>query len=168
MAIDQGHHTDKKPRLSNSVYVEQQGDRVLILDPSQPTWIVTNENSANLLSLFDGSKSIGEILSFIGDPESPEYKSALGVITKALELGVLWTRKPPDPHTRSKTLGSVHLTLTRKCNLRCIYCYADAGKPTTHELLVETWKDIISQINSFNGTTNFVLTGCSASSGFVN
>jgi len=152
-------HINLIPRFSASIYTEQRGDRVLILDPSQPTWIVTNENSANLLCLFDGHKSIGDVLSIVGSSQSPQYLSAYGVIARALELGVLWVDKAPDSRARRKTLSSVHLTLTRKCNLQCIYCYADAGKPNQHELSTETWEDITSQIYSLSGPVNFVLTG---------
>ena len=152
-------HIDLSPRLSESVYIEQRDHRVLILDPSQPTWIVTNENSANLLRLFDGHKSIGEVLNLVGGSQNPQYLSAYGVIAKALELGILWVDKVPDSRVRRKTLSSVHLTLTRKCNLHCIYCYADAGKPNQHELSTEDWEDITSQIHSLSGPINFVLTG---------
>ncbi len=150
---------DLSPRFSESICIEQRGDRVLILDPSQPTWIVTNENSANLLRLFDGRKSIGDVLTLFGSSQSPQYLSAYGVIAKALELGILWVNKAPDSRVRRKALSSVHLTLTRKCNLQCIYCYADAGKPNQHELSTENWEDITSQIYTLSGPINFVLTG---------
>ena len=159
MPIRQYHHRGLRPRSSANIHIEQRDDRVLILDPSQPTWMVTNDNSANLLFLFDGNKSIGEILSFIGNSESKEYLNAYGVIAKALDLGILWVDEPPNSRTRSKTLGSVHLTLTRNCNLRCRYCYADAGQPDHCELSPESWEDIISQIYSLSGPIDFVLTG---------
>ena len=152
-------HIDLSPRLSESTYIEQRGQRVLILDPSQPTWIVTNENSANLLRFFDGHKRIGDVLSLIGGSQSPQYLSAYGVIAKALELGIIWVDTVPDSRVRRKTLSSVHLTLTRKCNLHCIYCYADAGKSNKYELSNEDWEDITSQIHALSGPINFVLTG---------
>lgn len=152
-------HLDLSPRLSEDIYIEQRGDRVLMLDPSQPTWIVTNENSANFLRLFNGHKSIRDALTLVGSSQSPQHLSAYGVIAKALELGILWVDRPPSTPARMKTLSSVHLTLTRKCNLQCIYCYADAGKPNQRELSTENWKGIISQICSLSGPINFVLTG---------
>lgn len=152
-------HIHLSPRFSENIYIEQRGDRVLILDPSQPTWIVTNENSANLLRLFNGHVSIGDVLSLVGNSQSHQYLSAYDVIAKALELGIIWVDKTPDSRVRRRTLSSVHLTLTRKCNLQCIYCYADAGKPSQRELSIENWEDITSQIYSLSGSINFVLTG---------
>jgi MoaA/NifB/PqqE/SkfB family radical SAM enzyme len=130
-----------------------------MLDPSQPNWLVTNENSANLLRVFDGHVSIGDVLSTIGSSGSPRYISAYNVIAKALELGILRIGRLPYSRARKKTLSSVHLTLTRKCNLHCIYCYADAGKPNQSELTTGDWQDIVSQIYSLSGSINFVLTG---------
>jgi len=159
MVANQDYLIDLSPQLSPNMYVEQRGDRVLLLDPEQPTWIVTNKNSANLLGLFDGNKSVRKILSLVDNSGSSQYLSAYGVIVKALELGILWVDAPPPRPIRPKTLNSVHLTLTRKCNLSCIYCYAGSGKPNLPELSAYNWKTIISQIYSASGPINFVLTG---------
>jgi radical SAM protein with 4Fe4S-binding SPASM domain len=37
------------------------------------------------------------------------------------------------------------LELTRRCNLKCSYCYADAGKPLNNELSLKEIKDIINE-----------------------
>ena len=150
---------DVFPSLSKDIYVEKRRDRVLILDPSQPTWILTNANSANLIRLFNGKRSIGEVLNLFGELNSQQYRSAYSVIAKVLELGILWDKERPIRPVKPKTLGSVHLTLTRKCNLHCIYCYAESGNQSQSGLSVDRWRQIILDIHSVVGPLNFVLTG---------
>lgn len=37
------------------------------------------------------------------------------------------------------------LTLTNRCNLRCIYCYNDSGYARPHELSTEEWLNVVAQ-----------------------
>ena len=153
------HDIDLKPRLPADIYIDRRDNRVLILDTLQPSWMVTNDNSFNLLRLFDGHTTIKEVLSFLGNPQDFQYQSAHGLIKKALQLGIIWVGRRPNSRVRTKNLNSIHLTLSRKCNLRCIYCYADAGKPNNCELSAESWEKIISEIVDTCGPINFVITG---------
>lgn len=49
-------------------------------------------------------------------------------------------------NTRKKYhLLTFGLELTKRCNLNCIYCYADAGKPAENELSFKETTDVINQ-----------------------
>lgn len=39
-------------------------------------------------------------------------------------------------------INHINAELTRRCNLRCNYCFNDSGKPMKYELSLENWKDI--------------------------
>jgi radical SAM protein with 4Fe4S-binding SPASM domain len=40
----------------------------------------------------------------------------------------------------------VWLDVTQGCNLRCIHCYAEAGKPLENELKLEEWKQVVDEL----------------------
>jgi radical SAM protein with 4Fe4S-binding SPASM domain len=59
---------------------------------------------------------------------------------------------------KSKGLLSIELEFTRKCNLRCLYCYSGAGMPRKDELRKEEIKSIIHQAKDL-GARKIILLG---------
>jgi len=56
-------------------------------------------------------------------------------------------------------LLSLELELSRKCNLRCIYCYAGSGEPLTHELNFEQICNVIEQAKELGAKKIIILGG---------
>lgn len=59
---------------------------------------------------------------------------------------------------KSKGLLSLELEFTKKCNLKCIYCYADAGEPVEGEVSIEELKSVIQQAKKL-GAKKVILLG---------
>jgi MoaA/NifB/PqqE/SkfB family radical SAM enzyme len=59
---------------------------------------------------------------------------------------------------KRRGLLSVELEFTRKCNLRCIYCYSAAGEAEAGEMSVPEMKSVISQANDL-GAKKIILLG---------
>ncbi len=57
-----------------------------------------------------------------------------------------------------KGILTLELEFTKRCNLRCIYCYAEAGEPKKDELAIEEIKDIILQAKNL-GAKRIILLG---------
>jgi radical SAM protein with 4Fe4S-binding SPASM domain len=57
-----------------------------------------------------------------------------------------------------KGLLSIELEFTKKCNLRCLYCYSNAGEPAENELSIDELKSVISQAKNL-GAKKIVLLG---------
>lgn len=55
-------------------------------------------------------------------------------------------------------LLSLELEFTRKCNLRCIYCYSAAGEPEKNELSVDEMKSVVEQARDL-GAKKIILLG---------
>ena len=55
-------------------------------------------------------------------------------------------------------LLSIELEFTRKCNLKCIYCYTDAGKAADNELNLDEIKSIVVQAKAL-GAKKIILLG---------
>ncbi len=58
----------------------------------------------------------------------------------------------------SKGLLSIELEFTKKCNLKCLYCYTAAGKATENELTVDELKSIVLQAKNL-GAKKIILLG---------
>ncbi|MDP3013811.1 MAG: radical SAM protein, partial [Candidatus Subteraquimicrobiales bacterium] len=56
-------------------------------------------------------------------------------------------------------LHTVHLNLTNKCNLKCIYCYADERDKKENRLDFKDYLTIINSINNLSKNVDIVLTG---------
>ncbi len=57
-----------------------------------------------------------------------------------------------------KGLLSIELEFTKKCNLRCLYCYSSAGEPAKNELSIDELKSVIYQAKEL-GAKKIVLLG---------
>ncbi len=57
-----------------------------------------------------------------------------------------------------KGLLSIELEFTKKCNLRCLYCYANAGEPVENELSLDEIKSVILQAKEM-GAKKIILLG---------
>ncbi|MEW6419138.1 MAG: radical SAM protein [Nitrospirota bacterium] len=55
-------------------------------------------------------------------------------------------------------LLSIELEFTKKCNLRCLYCYSEAGEPAENELGIEELKSAILQAKEL-GAKKIILLG---------
>lgn len=55
-------------------------------------------------------------------------------------------------------LLSLELEFTKRCNLRCIYCYAEAGEPRENELSIEEIQNVLNQAKEL-GAKRIILLG---------
>ena len=53
---------------------------------------------------------------------------------------------------------SIELEFTKKCNLRCLYCYSSAGEPVENELSLDELKSVIYQAREL-GARKIILLG---------
>ena len=60
-------------------------------------------------------------------------------------FGTDFSAKELKECANGKKLLGIGLELTRKCNLKCIYCYAEAGKPLPAELEFNEILDVVNQ-----------------------
>jgi radical SAM protein with 4Fe4S-binding SPASM domain len=59
---------------------------------------------------------------------------------------------------KKKGLLSIELEFTKKCNLRCLYCYSSAGEPLENELSLDELRSVISQAKEL-GAKKIILLG---------
>ena len=59
--------------------------------------------------------------------------------------GLDFSREEVNWARREKKILSLDLELSHLCNLRCIYCFAESGKPLENELTLDEIKSVIDQ-----------------------
>lgn len=59
---------------------------------------------------------------------------------------------------KRKGLLSIELEFTKKCNLRCLYCYSSAGEPAENELKIDELKSVALQAKEL-GAKKIILLG---------
>ena len=75
-------------KLSDEVLYAEKGEKHLFLRPSGPDWIVVNRNGAVLLSRWDGSSTIEDILGSMSIPETLQLETEV-LFSEAQSRGIL-------------------------------------------------------------------------------
>jgi radical SAM protein with 4Fe4S-binding SPASM domain len=133
--------------ISPETFTVVRDGKVLLLNPKTPDWVVVNETAGHILGLFDGTKTINDIVEELrqnGFDFDPDTISEL--VLECYEKGLLLTEEPsgkPDVEDKineekyltPKPLHSIHLKLTNNCNLACVYCYAESALCTSSPTL---------------------------------
>jgi radical SAM protein with 4Fe4S-binding SPASM domain len=110
--------------------LRERDSRWLCLNPDVPSWLVSNRAGSLLLRLADGQRSIQDICALLD-------AAGIGVADRHVADFFLAARSaglfahgvdPQDPLTAwdGRGLGAVHLHLTNRCNLECVYCFRES------------------------------------------
>ncbi len=145
-------------KLPKDIKVLKKEKKYLFLSPSIPAWIVVNANGARALKLCNGKRTVEEI-SRILSKNTPKEQSVKDFFQEAAAATRLFSF-PPGEHTYTPySLKTAHINLTNKCNLKCVYCYADERSNEKETLAHEDVINIINSINNISGNAEIVLTG---------
>ena len=130
--------------LSENVYFVKGFKNAAIYDLYNKQVYAVNEIGKNLLEKYleDENAKL--------DSDEKEY------IDKLVELNLLTKNK--EEHTKElkkpkERLIYTWLEITDRCNLNCVHCYGEFGKPSTKErelVSTEDWKRIIDELISLN------------------
>lgn len=124
------------------------GHHLLIIS-DRPTWIVlTNDEYVAFDSLKNG-QLVRKLVQVYG---ANLMKSLLSKLEQAHFYG-------NDISSRRTYPPKLTLYITNRCNLRCIHCYADAGKAIDDELTTSEWLDIVEQYSSFASDGEVTISG---------
>ena len=149
--------------LPKNIVIKKKNDKFLFLNPSIPDWIVTNVNGAIALKLCNGKRTLKDINRIISKSSKRDLTNELtlffqGVIKKTNLLNSSH-EYTTDNSYNPFPLHIVHLNLTNKCNLKCIYCYADERSISKDLLQYTDYLNIIDSINNLSKNVEIVLTG---------
>lgn len=147
--------------MSENVVIKKKKNKYLFLNPDIPDWIVTNSNGASALKLCNGKRTVEEISKIISRfarrDTTEEIQNFFKEIISKSNFFLPFNSETYTFHPYN--LHVVHLNLTSKCNLRCIYCYADERKDSGSRLQFGEYINLIDSINNISKNVEIVLTG---------
>lgn len=139
--------------------VYQQGEKFLVLNPSVPSWLVTNINGVLLLKLYSEEKTFAEIVNEFAN-YAPEFSSASVLnFLKRAESERLFAEPTQIQAFKPSTLRAVYLNITENCNLRCIYCVNNLRVEERHKLSFEDYQKLVDEIAEMNPEIEITITG---------
>lgn len=144
----------------SEIKVIRRGDKVVLIRPDLPAWAVTNEVGYALLPLLESGISMEEIAEEAVAALPGHKKSEIRRFVEQIKAsGILLPEKENAPRAPYR-LNIVHLSLTDKCNLRCVYCYVAERKESRHPLLTaDDYRRVIDDLLTISPSINFTLTG---------
>ena len=151
-----------RPSLSPYVQKIERGSRIIYINPNIPRWVVTDACGDLVLSLFDGSSAIDEIIETAVSGLGEDQRARVTGFCDLVMNSGLMDHVPPGntPKTHRYCLSSVHLSLSDSCNLNCAYCYARERVEKKHpKLTYEDYTKIIDGVLEISRGVTFTLTG---------
>jgi radical SAM protein with 4Fe4S-binding SPASM domain len=176
------------PVLKESVRIKEEPQGVVFIDVKSGEYILTSFFEAFILSLFDGNKTIKDIVAVLKNlknaPDEREIQNDINMLIQNKCIFIEFIKSPlkkgrtqVDPYNfllrpdifkrpiRPHTPLSVDLYITRRCNLNCIYCFADSkyegnqiGGERCDEMDLDRINCLIDQIAEI-GIKKITLTG---------
>lgn len=117
---------------ADGLFSSRRGDRVLVVEPLTASWAVLTQRTWTLLSSLNRPTSSDALIrrAVTAGLEDAAARDLIALLHRkgfvhldgrpATDPHALWARPPEVP-----SFVSVHVA--EGCNLRCTYCYADAG-----------------------------------------
>ena len=105
---------------------ESRGEAVLLVWRDLPYWLVVDREFNDFLRAFDGRRPVGDVIdeaAASGDSDSlPRHIAELegvGILRETEESASPAGRNQPS----SPRIANISINVTRRCNLRCRFCY---------------------------------------------
>lgn len=153
------------PYSPKNVIIEKGGETYLLLDPDTPNWIVVNAVGKDVVTLCDGTHTAKEITEILCRKYDEFYEESVeNILSFMNELrGKRFLQDFPFPapdrlDKENLPLMDVWINVTNKCNLRCIHCHLDSGRPFKNEMTREEITGLIDGIKNL-GMKKLVISG---------
>ncbi|MCK4670552.1 MAG: radical SAM protein [Nanoarchaeota archaeon] len=129
---------DRVKQVSN-LYSEEQNGMSLIIEPYNANWAVIDQDTKRILNQLTQSRTIGELRSKDGG----NIEQTLTILFDAGLIEVNGQKNQSKSIIQcnlEKSLQLIIFQVTNACNLRCKYCYTDAGSGAkiSEEILKKT------------------------------
>ena len=145
--------------LPDKVQFLKKDSKVVAINPDIPSWIVTDAFGELILKLFDGKRTTEEVVNIAAEGLGENYRGQIEEFCKNSVQSGLFDEKKPQPRHKD-LLNMVHLSLSDRCNLHCVYCYAAERIESSYpRLTFDEYKRLIDEILAVNPQCGFTLTG---------
>ena len=151
---------DKRYQLPRDIVIKRKEKKFLFLSPSIPAWVITNSNGYRALKLCNGERTVADISKIVSKYIRREATEEIKTFFQNISNTRFFLPFNSINHTcHPYKLRTVHLNLTNKCNLKCIYCYATERTNAPNVLGFNDYIKIVDSINNLAKNVEIVLTG---------
>ncbi len=158
------------------MYPVLEKERMLYLTPEGGTVFIgnvplqrINPTGADILELCNGDYTTEEICTILAEKHEDEIPRVTELVAQFLEESkkrgnIKFCEEKPGEHPLicgNRELWVPHyvsVELTKKCDLKCVHCYAEAGPPDVDELSTQRWLHILEELHHL-GTLTVNVTG---------
>ncbi len=144
-------------------------DNVVLLDPTGPNWAGTGEAGSRILALFDGKRTLGDVVRIYAAETNDAFAKAWQHVETITQDALRQQILSPEPITRAPyagrtahlgrtTLSELWLHTNNACNLACSHCLVSSGPDGDRGLPTEMFLKIIAEAQTL-GTRRFFVTG---------
>lgn len=146
------------PKIPEIFIDERKGD-YLVLNPLGPWWFVGSKLHSDFARLCDGNRSLREIRELLSDYSdlTDEHMILLAKSLQKANFFIKTEKKQMLP------LSIVFFNITKRCNLRCPYCYYDSvpvkNEAAEDELALEQWVEFAGKIAEINPNAKIIISG---------
>jgi len=139
---------DTRLNLPEKIVYHSVDELHLFLAPDAPSWISTDDLGALLLLCLSQGQSVARALEIVVGATKISTEKACDVMQTLLSEVLVRGFLDGKSVAIEDNAVTLHLYLTRGCNLRCPYCYMDAGRRATKELKNEQWERILREYSN--------------------
>lgn len=139
-----------KKMLKFDYYMEEREKKLLIIFPEKPFWLVGDISYKVILEYFKGNITYEQLQEELKESygyDLEEQEKIIGAILELFEEAKLFEEEIESDKEYRKFenyFPNPVINVTRKCNLKCKHCYAEAGDIWNEkELLTEEIKEVI-------------------------
>ncbi len=137
----------------------ERDDKILFINPSRPSWMVSNAMGEQVLLMCDGRRTCREVVDLYCATHGDEWREVIeDFLGHAIETDIFAGESDNAPHRRQLSL--VQFSISQACNLHCVYCYAaDRREQGARKMQLDDYKRVIDGIIDINPAVSFTLTG---------
>ncbi|WPC75036.1 radical SAM/SPASM domain-containing protein [Vibrio porteresiae] len=147
----------------SSITVHDYADKIILLAPLVPNWVVLNKEEYNLYLELNKGQSIIESLHEIHDKFEYSETRCINVITSLLskvEKSKFYASNYGENEPKIDSFKkNIHLEITSDCNIRCKHCYMSAGKKNATYIDKVDIDKFFNEIDLDRVDENIVVTG---------
>lgn len=147
-------------KLPSEVKIFHHNTKVIFINPKIPTWFVTNELGKMIVSLFDGTNTIQDVVDTAAVVLGENLRNQLRTFCdNIVDSGIFENRPRPQPK-RDRSVHCVHLSMSSVCNLHCKYCYAAERTESKYPAMtLNDYINVIDALCEMSLNITFTITG---------
>jgi len=142
-----------------NIFIKKDANKVLFLNPNIPSWFVTNNNGAFLLTYLNGTVPDDKTIKYLSEKTGVKGEEIIDFVLTAKKHLFPVLKNDESSNKQPKFKLSVYLSMTDNCNLNCIYCYASKRSTELESLKKSEYIRLVDDLNNISGPLNFTFTG---------